>query len=114
MREALCDISFSINVMTLSTLKKLFGLVEKHTYIVVGLADIFFVKPHGKVKGGISQVDRLKFQVYFLILEIEDEEETKLLLGRPFLASVKALIDVNIRDIAMWFNNEYTAYSICA
>lgn len=54
------------------------GLVEKHTYIVVSLADIFSVKPHGKVKGGISQVDRLKFQVYFLILEIEDKEETAL------------------------------------
>ncbi|RHN46232.1 hypothetical protein MtrunA17_Chr7g0239961 [Medicago truncatula] len=71
--EALCDISLSINVMILSTFKKMSGLMEKHTYIVVGLADIFSVKPHGKVKGGISQVDRLKFKVYFLILEIEDK-----------------------------------------
>jgi len=37
---------------------------------------------------------------------------TQLLLGRPFLATSKALIDVDLREIVMRFNDEFAAYTI--
>ena len=41
--------------------------------------------PYGIVEDVVLQVDCFKFPVYFIILEIEDKYDTKLLLGRPFM-----------------------------
>jgi len=76
MGEYLCYLGSSIDIMPLSTLNKLFALVKKPTNMVVGLVDRWTVKSHDTVEDVILQIDRLKFLVDFIILEIDDENDT--------------------------------------
>jgi hypothetical protein len=87
------------NVLPFSTLRQISGLQKKPTSMSMGLVDGSIVYPQRKVEDVILQVDHIKFQVHFIILEIEDESDTKLLLGRLFLVTLKALIDSDLGEL---------------
>ena len=42
----------------------------------------------------LIKVGKFIFRVYFVVIDIEEEKQVSLLLGRPFLATGAALIDV--------------------
>lgn len=52
------------------------------------------------------KADDLLFLVEFVILDMVGDVETSLLLGRPFLATGKALIDVERGELILRFNTE--------
>ena len=46
------------------------------------------------VEDVLVKVDKFIFHVDFIILDIEDDREVPMILGRPFLAIGRTLIDV--------------------
>ena len=93
--KALCDLGASINLMPFSIFKKL-GLGEiKATTISLQLADQSIKRPRGIVEDVLVKVDKFIFPVDFIVLDMEEEDrEIPLLLGRPFLATGRTIIDV--------------------
>ena len=92
--RALCDLGASINLMPLSVFKK-FGLGEvKPTTISLQLADRSIKYPRGVIEDVLVKVDKFIFLADFIVLDMDEDEEIPLILGRPFLATGRTLIDV--------------------
>ena len=51
-------------------------------------------KPEGVIEDVLLKVGKFVFPVDFIILDIEEDSQVPLLLGRPFLATEAALIDM--------------------
>ena len=58
------------------------------------MADTTMEKPEGIIEDVLVKVGKFVFPVDFIILDIEEDSQVPLLLGRPFLATRAALIDM--------------------
>ncbi|XP_061362006.1 uncharacterized protein LOC133305782 [Gastrolobium bilobum] len=104
--RALCDLGASINLMPLSICKAL-GISElKPTMVSLQLADRSLRRPNGVIEDVLVKVDKFIFPVDFIVLDMEEESEIPLLLGRPFLATTRATIDVEQGKLELRMNDE--------
>ncbi|CAH9104921.1 unnamed protein product [Cuscuta epithymum] len=92
--NALADLGASINLMPSSVVMKL-GLGElKPTRMCLQLADRSVKYPKGILEDVLVRVEKFIFPVDFVVMDMEEDRETPLILGRPFLATARALVDV--------------------
>ncbi|XP_075489520.1 uncharacterized protein LOC142528363 [Primulina tabacum] len=92
--KTLSDLCASINLMPLSVFRKL-GLGEpKSTQMSLQLADRSVKHPRGVIEDVLVKVEKFIFAADFVVLDMEEDVEMPLILGIPFLATGKALIDV--------------------
>ncbi|XP_060210380.1 uncharacterized protein LOC132637282 [Lycium barbarum] len=94
--RALCDLGASINLMPSFIFRKLGLGVPRPTTIVLQLADISLARPEGIIENVLVQVGSLIIPADFVILDFEPDPEVPFILGRPFLATGRALIDVAV------------------
>ncbi|XP_062089553.1 uncharacterized protein LOC133796087 [Humulus lupulus] len=101
--KELCDLGASINLMPLLFFKKL-GVGEvKPTTITLQLADQSLTYPRGVIEDVLVKVEKL---------DMEEDHEIPIILGRPFLATGRALIDVQGGHLTLRVNNEEVKFSI--
>ena len=62
--------------------------------VFLQLADKSIKHPMGVLENVLVKVDKFIFLVDFIVLDMEEDREVPLILGRPFLATRTALIDV--------------------
>ncbi|KAK1602801.1 hypothetical protein QYE76_018617 [Lolium multiflorum] len=95
--NALCDLGASISVMP----KKIYNMLDlpplKNCYLDVNLADHSTKKPLGKVDNVRITVNNNLVPVDFVVLDIECNASCPIILGRPFLRTVGAIIDMGKR-----------------
>ncbi|GJU45882.1 reverse transcriptase domain-containing protein [Tanacetum coccineum] len=98
---ALADLGTSINLMPLSIWKKLQlpGLTE--TKMVLELADRTISKPTGVAENVFVKVGKFYFPADFVVLDFIADPRVPLILGRPFLRTAHALIDVYEGEITL-------------
>ncbi|GJV88264.1 reverse transcriptase domain-containing protein [Tanacetum coccineum] len=98
---ALADLGASINLMPLSIWKKL-GLPDlTSTRMVLELADRTISKPLGIAENVFVKVGKFYFPADFVILDFVADPRVPLILGRPFLSTAHALIDVYEGEIIL-------------
>ncbi|XP_015960556.1 uncharacterized protein LOC107484511 [Arachis duranensis] len=91
--KALCDLGASINLMSLAMMKKMRIEEAKPTRMTLQLANRSFKFPHGIVEDLLVKVGDFIFPADFVVLEMEEGAKTSIILGRPFLATARAIID---------------------
>ncbi|XP_048227306.1 uncharacterized protein LOC125369337 [Ricinus communis] len=92
--DDLADLGASINLMPSSLFEKL-GLSEpKPTRMSVQLADRTVKFPRRIVEDVLVKVNKFIFLVDFVVMDMDGESSILLILGRPFLAISRAIIDV--------------------
>nr|GEZ43873.1 reverse transcriptase domain-containing protein [Tanacetum cinerariifolium] len=91
---ALADLGASINLMPLSIWKKLRLPTLNDTKMVLELADRTISKPTGVAENVFVKVGKFYFPADFVILDFVADPRVPLILGRPFLSTAHALIDV--------------------
>nr|GEZ35097.1 reverse transcriptase domain-containing protein [Tanacetum cinerariifolium] len=96
---ALADLGASINLMPLSIWKKLKLPTLNDTKMVLELADRTISKPTGVLENVFVKVDKFYFPADFVVLDFIADPRVPLILGRPFLSTAHALIDVYEREI---------------
>ncbi|GJU24222.1 reverse transcriptase domain-containing protein [Tanacetum coccineum] len=98
---ALIDLGASINLMPLSIWKKLqlSGLTE--TKMVLESADRTISKPTGIAENVFVKVGKFYFPADFVVLDFIADPRVPLILGRPFLRTAHALIDVYEGEITL-------------
>ncbi|GJV40026.1 reverse transcriptase domain-containing protein [Tanacetum coccineum] len=98
---ALADLGASINLMPLSIWKKLqlSGLTE--TKMELELADRSISKPTGVAENVFVKVGKFYFPADFVVLDFIADPRVPLILGRPFLRTAHALIDVYEGEITL-------------
>nr|GFA08288.1 hypothetical protein [Tanacetum cinerariifolium] len=92
--KTLADLGASINFMPLSVWKKL-GLPEIiSTRMTLKLANGAIFTPAGIAKDVFVSVGKFTFLADFFIVDYESDPRVPLILGRPFLRTARAMIDV--------------------
>ena len=90
----LCDLGASVSLMPLSTAKRL-GIVEyKFCNLALLLPDGSVAHPHGLIGNLPVKIGNDEIPTDFVVLDTDEEGKDPLILGRPFLASAGAVIDV--------------------
>ncbi|XP_075087722.1 uncharacterized protein LOC142169719 [Nicotiana tabacum] len=92
--KALCDSGFSINLMPFSIFRKLELGEMKDAGVSLQLADQSTKRPKGIIENILVRFDKFVFPVEFIVLEMDENTEVPLILGRPFLATGRTIIDV--------------------
>ncbi|GJW11008.1 reverse transcriptase domain-containing protein [Tanacetum coccineum] len=104
--KALADLGASINLMPLSVWKKL-GLPELiPTQMTLELANRAICTPEGIARDVFVLVGKFTFPADFVIVDYESDPRVPLILGRPFLRTARALIDVHGEEMILRDGNE--------
>ncbi|GJY99975.1 putative reverse transcriptase domain-containing protein [Tanacetum coccineum] len=104
--NALVDLGASVSVMPLLTYLNL-GLGElAHTKLTVELADRIVKYPKGIAENVLVGIGKFVFPVDFIILDMPEDIKVPLILGRPFLSTARAKIDVYKRKITLRVGEE--------
>ena len=93
-KKALCDSGSNINLMPLSMVHRLSLGELTPTTITPQKVDRSMAKPEGVLEDVLVKVGKFIFPVNFVVMKMEEDNQVPLLLGRPFLATGAALIDV--------------------
>ncbi|KAL5549524.1 hypothetical protein UlMin_004755 [Ulmus minor] len=106
------ECSAVINLMPMSIFKKL-GIGEaRPTTVSLQLADRSIAHPEGKIEDVLVKVDKFIFPVDFIVLDYEADLEVPIILGRPFLATGRTLIDVQKGELTMRVQDEHVTFNV--
>nr|GEU86386.1 zinc finger, CCHC-type [Tanacetum cinerariifolium] len=104
--NALADLGASINLMPHSVWKDLSLPKLTPTCMTLKLADQSITKPIGIANYVYVTVGKLQFPVDFVVLDFEPDLRVPLILGRSFLKTSHALIDVYQGEITLRVGKE--------
>ncbi|XP_047953338.1 uncharacterized protein LOC125199322 [Salvia hispanica] len=110
--KALCDLGSSINLMPLKYYEKLNIGPLKSSDVTLRLADNSSIKTVGMIEDVLVKVDDFIFPADFIVLDMKVDKNVPLILGRDFLATCKALIDVGRGEITISDNHGQSTYKI--
>ncbi|GKF01510.1 reverse transcriptase domain-containing protein, partial [Tanacetum coccineum] len=105
---AMADLGASINVMPRSTFEHIHLTNIKKTNTLCEMADMSKKAPLGIVENVMVKIDKFLFPSDFVILNNTSSETT--ILGRPFLATIHAKIDVFARKISLGINEDRISF----
>nr|GEX85523.1 reverse transcriptase domain-containing protein [Tanacetum cinerariifolium] len=99
--KALADLGASINLMPLSVWKKV-GLPEIiSTRMTLELANRAICTPAGITRDVFVPVGKFTFPTDFIIVDYKSDPRVPFILGRPFLQTARALIDVHGEEMIL-------------
>ncbi|XP_073139099.1 uncharacterized protein [Henckelia pumila] len=110
--RALCDLGTSFNLMSLFIFRSLQLGEVKPTTITLQLADRSLTYPCDIVENVLVKVDKFIFSADFVVLDMEEAQDVPLILGRPFLATRRALIDVQDGELTLRVGGEAVTFNI--
>nr|XP_009764002.1 PREDICTED: uncharacterized protein LOC104215798 [Nicotiana sylvestris] len=97
--KALCNLGASINLMPYSVFKTLGIGQPRDTSMRLKMEDRTMNRSLGIINDVIVRVDKFILLADFVILDCEVDYELPIILGRPFLAIGKALVDMEAGDL---------------
>nr|GEY02802.1 reverse transcriptase domain-containing protein [Tanacetum cinerariifolium] len=110
--KALANLGASINLMPLSVWKKL-GLPELiSTRMTLELANRVICTPAGIARDVFVSIGKFTFSADFVIVDYESDHRVPLILGRPFLRTARALIDVHGEEMILRDGDERLTLSM--
>jgi hypothetical protein len=110
--KAFLDLGSSINLMPFSIFQRL-GIGElKSTSVSLQLADRSVTYPKGIIEDVLIKVKQFVLPADFLVLDMEEDREIPLLLGRPFLATAGTLIDVQQGTLTLRVQDESVEFKV--
>ena len=58
------------------------------------------------------EVDKIIFPTYFIVIDMEEDKDVPIILGRPFLATRRALIDMQKRELRLRVQVEEVTFNV--
>ncbi|GJS25155.1 reverse transcriptase domain-containing protein [Tanacetum coccineum] len=110
--HALVDLGASINLMPLSFWKKLSLPELTPTRMTLELVDRSITDPKGLAEDVYVKVGKFHFPTEFVVFDFEDDPRVPLILGRSFLRTGRALIDVYGEEITLRIYNEAITFNL--
>ncbi|KAG7594090.1 Retrotransposon gag domain [Arabidopsis thaliana x Arabidopsis arenosa] len=106
--NCLCDLGAFKSLMPLSVAKRLGFSKYKPCNITLILADESIRFPYGLLEDLPIKIGNAEIPTDFIVLEMDEEPKDPLILGRPFLATAGAVIDVKNGKIDLNLGNDFT------
>ena len=98
--------------MPLSIFRRL-GLGEaRQTTVTLQLVYRSLKHPKGVIEDVLVKVDKFIFPAYFIVLDMEEDKEIPIILGRPFLATGRVMIDVQRGELKLRVQNDEVKFNV--
>ncbi|KAJ9565613.1 hypothetical protein OSB04_001579 [Centaurea solstitialis] len=110
--RALCDLGASVSLMPLTIASKVQRGELKATNISLQLADRSIKYPVGILEDLPLQVGNFIIPCDFVVLEMVEDVNTPIILGRPFLATAGAIIDVKNGRLSLNVGREKVEFEL--
>ncbi|GJW32639.1 reverse transcriptase domain-containing protein [Tanacetum coccineum] len=110
--HALADLGASINLMPLSIWKKLSLPELTPTRMTLELADRSITYPKGLAEDVFVKVGKFHFPTDFVVVDFKADPRVPLILGRSFLRTGRALIDVYDGELILRDGNEQIIFHV--
>ncbi|XP_070035003.1 uncharacterized protein [Nicotiana tomentosiformis] len=110
--KALCDSGASKNLMPFSIFRKLNLGEMKDIDVSLKFADQSTKTPKGIIENVLVRVDKLIFPMDFIVLEMKECSDEPIILGRPFLATSTAIIDVHQVQLILRVDEERVIFDM--
>ncbi|GJY24895.1 reverse transcriptase domain-containing protein [Tanacetum coccineum] len=108
--NSLADSGASVNLMPLSIHEKLGIGPLKPTQMTLELANRFVTFPMGIAEDVIVKVENYNFLADFVIVDFEADPRVPIILGRPFLRTARALMDLYEEKLTLRVKNEEVVF----
>ncbi|GJS92015.1 reverse transcriptase domain-containing protein [Tanacetum coccineum] len=109
---ALADLGASINLMPLSVWKKLSLPELTPTCMTLELADRSITQPIGIAEDVDVKVGKFQFPADFVVVDFDADPRVPLILGRSFLKTERALIDVYEGELTLRVGKEAVTFNL--
>ncbi|XP_057984772.1 uncharacterized protein LOC131169607, partial [Hevea brasiliensis] len=110
--KVICDLGASVSLMPLSIYKKLEIGELKPTTISLQLADRSVKYLVGILENIPIKVGKFFIPVNFIVLEMEEDVKIPIILGRPFLVTAGAIIDVKNGRLTLKVGEEEVEFNL--
>ena len=110
--RAICDLGASINLIPFSIFKKLSLGEARPTTVTFQLVDKSLTHPQGIIEDVLVKVDKFNFLFDFIILDMEEDKEIPIILGRPILAIGRAIIVVQNGELGLRVQEEEFTFNV--
>ncbi|XP_050136158.1 uncharacterized protein LOC126611878 [Malus sylvestris] len=84
----------------------------KPTSVSLQLADRSVTYPLGILEDVIIKMDKFYLPADFIVLDMEEDKEMPLILGRPFMATARTLIDVETGTLTLRVQGESVVFKL--
>nr|GEY71944.1 hypothetical protein [Tanacetum cinerariifolium] len=111
-KNALADLRVSINLMPHSLFRRLGIFKLKPTKMSIQLAGRSIKYPIGICENLLVEISKCIFPIDFLVLEMYEDELVPIILGRPFLTTARAVIDVHKIKLSLRFGSKTVTFNI--
>ena len=111
-KKALCDSGSRINLMPLLVVKKLSLGELTPIAMTLQMEDRTMVQPEGVLEDVLIKVGKFIFPMDFVVMDMGEDTQVPLLLGRPFLAIGVALIDVKNGELTLRVGEEAVHFKL--
>jgi len=110
--KTLIDLGASINLMPLSMCRRIGNQKINPTKMTLQLADRPITRLYEVVEDVLSKVRHFTFPVDFVIMDIEEDEEIPLILGRSFMLTANCMVDMRNDNLEMSVDNQKVTFSL--
>jgi len=93
-------------------LKKIGEVEVRPTRMTLQLVDRSIKHPYGIVEDMIVKVDKFLFPVDFVVMDMEEDAEVPLILGRSFMKTAKVIIDVDKGKLKVCAQDEQVSFDV--
>ncbi|TQD72562.1 hypothetical protein C1H46_041907 [Malus baccata] len=84
----------------------------KPTSIILQLADRSITYPRGVIEDLIIKVDNPYLPADFVVLDMDEDLHTPIILGRPFMATARTLIDVEAGTLTLRVQDQSVVFNL--
>ncbi|GJY39679.1 reverse transcriptase domain-containing protein [Tanacetum coccineum] len=110
--NALADLGASISLMPYTMYEKLGLGKPKPMRMGLELADRSIQYPWGIAENVLIKIDKFILPIDFVILDMREDSKILIILGRPFLATARAIIDIFNKKITLRVGNEEVIFDV--
>jgi hypothetical protein len=111
-KKALCDLGASVSLMPRTIFDRMEVGELKPTRMTLQLADSSVRLPLGIVEDVPVLVGKFFVPADFVVMEMEEDKEVPIILGRPFLRTAGAMIDVKNGTLTLNIGDDKVRFQI--
>ncbi|XP_028184805.1 uncharacterized protein LOC114371629 [Glycine soja] len=110
--KALIDLGANINLMPFFMCRRIGELEIMPTRMTLQLADRSTTRPYGVVEDVLVKVRQFTFLADFVIMDIEEDAEISLILGRPFMLTANCVVDMGKGNLEMSVDDQKVTFNL--
>ena len=82
------------------------------THMTLQLADRSITRPYEVIEDVLVRVKHLIFPTDFVVIDIEEDVDTPLILGRPFMSTTSCVVDIGKRKLQMAIEDQQISFDM--